>query len=1012
MRYLACSSILILLLSACAEDAPTPRPPRTDASSDIGAFDVPDSVDQPDAEPDTPDALPEIDAEPDAEPDVQEDPEPDIEPDVEPDVEPDIERDLPPPSVDWCRLQSPAHFEGTLGASLTVLGRVRASGITDRTEATDADAAIEAEVGFGSAEFDTSEWTWIPAEPDATWADPASAADQYSAELAVPSTGESRIAYRFRRGGDGNWGDWTLCDLSRGAGRDGSEDGFALEDAGVVRGLGPCDIENVCGSAPLSECADPDTLRSFADTPTCEVVGGAAACNFAPIETECPARTECVGGACVSDSVTINWCRLDSPVSLELSPETAFPAAASIRVVGLTDRTTSVDVDERLAVDLGIGPVGSDVSSPAWRWTAGEPDADWTNSGGVDRWEANLSGVGVGSWVAAARVSGDRGESFTYCDTNSGEGSDGSEDGFDPADAGQIEVFVRVDPCAPNPCVAEPVARCDGDAVRVSDAEGECAVADAAAECSYEESLVEDCGAAGFRCEGARCVSGVRAPEAGELVITEIMAVTDGDIWFELTSVSDETVNLDGCAFLGSSGTTDISRPVLIEAGERFVFASGESTVDADFVIPSLSGGDAGFVYLSCDDATVDSMSWEADQITSNTALQLDSDSTDTETNDLGVRWCVASDEYAPSYFGSPGEPNATCTLPSVPIEWCRLQWPLSITGNVGATENVYGRVYGEGVTDISPGTDENDLVLAQAGFGPEESTPGEDWTWFDAIGNVGWDDELEPGNDEYEATLRLNEAGTFDYAFRFSGDLGATWTLCDLEATSDGSEDGYSPEDAGEMTVAPAVDPCEPNPCTVDQAPSCDGDVSSVVQSAGVCSDFGGATCDYTPIEETCEPGLCVGGVCQLAPAVGPPWCRLQWPSTMTLAEGSTGDVYARVFASGVTDASRGVDRYPALIGEVGVGPVGVDPSESSLAFEWFEMSANEGYDDAASGEPNNDEYEVSISVDAAGAYSYVARITGDSRSTWVYCDLGPSGSADGFSSANVGELTVTSVE
>ncbi|MFT6395595.1 MAG: hypothetical protein ACJAYU_000337 [Bradymonadia bacterium] len=415
-------------------------------------------------------------------------------------------------------------------------------------------------------------------------------------------------------------------------------------------------------------------------------------------------------------------------------------------------------------------------------------------------------------------------------------------------------------------------------------------------------------------------------------------------------------------------------------------------------------------------------MSWESEQVTADTALQLDGAWVDADANDLAIRWCPATETYGGGYLGSPGAANESCDPPSVPIDWCRLQWPRSITGNVGATENVYGRVYGAGVNDLTSSTDENDLMLAQAGCGPDGSSPdssepGADWTWFDAIPNIGWDDELEVGNAEYEATIRMNEAGFFDYAFRFSGDLGASWTLCDLEAESDGSEDGYSSDHSGDFLVAPAVNPCDPNPCVVAPAPSCDGDVSSVVIESGICANFRGATFEYTPVEETCEPGLCEGGVCQLAPPVETPWCRLQWPASMTLTEGAAGDVYARVFVSGVTSATRGVDRYPALIGQVGVVPVGgapfgADLTEASLAFDWFEMTANTSFDDVAAGEPNNDEYEVAITVDEPGTYSYVAGFTGDSGSSWVYCDLGPSGSADGFSSSNVGALTVTSAE
>lgn len=300
------------------------------------------------------------------------------------------------------------------GETFTTLGRVLAIGISERTEGTDDDSSLEAEVGIGPADSPLADWTWIPADPDESWTDPAAMTDQYTAELVIPAPGELRIAYRFRRGaavdGPPDWGDWTSCDLSRGAGRDGSEDGLSIVDAAVILGLSPCDRENACGSPPLAECEDGSTLRTYETAPRCEILVGEASCTFPATAVDCALRTECAADACISDSVTIDWCRLDTPLSLELSPEAGFAATASIRAPGLTDRSAMVDTDERLRLDRGLGPVGSSVDSSAWRWTEGEADATWNDPDGVDRWLADLPGVGVGvgSWQLARRGSGQR----------------------------------------------------------------------------------------------------------------------------------------------------------------------------------------------------------------------------------------------------------------------------------------------------------------------------------------------------------------------------------------------------------------------------------------------------------------------------------------------------------------------------------------------------------------------------------------------------------------------------
>ena len=54
--------------------------------------------------------------------------------------------------------------------------------------------------------------------------------------------------------------------------------------------------------------------------------------------------------------------------------------------------------------------------------------------------------------------------------------------------------------------------------------------------------------------------------------------------------------------------------------------------------------------------------------------------------------------------------------------------------------------------------------------------------------------------------TLSVSQAGTYDFAARFSSDGGSTWTYGDRNAGpgSDGSEDGYQSVNAGALTVTP----------------------------------------------------------------------------------------------------------------------------------------------------------------------------------------------------------------
>ena len=89
----------------------------------------------------------------------------------------------------------------------------------------------------------------------------------------------------------------------------------------------------------------------------------------------------------------------------------------------------------------------------------------------------------------------------------------------------------------------------------------------------------------------------------------------------------------------------------------------------------------------------------------------------------------------------------------------------------------------------------------------------------------------------------------------------------------------------------------------------------------------------------------------------------------------------------------------------EIGVGPDGSDPA-TSTAWTWTVGGPNPGF----SGDPtsaDNDEYMGTITFGAAGTYDYAARLSNGS-SVYTFCDLGSSGSADGYAPANAGSLLV----
>ena len=147
---------------------------------------------------------------------------------------------------------------------------------------------------------------------------------------------------------------------------------------------------------------------------------------------------------------------------------------------------------------------------------------------------------------------------------------------------------------------------------------------------------------------------------------------------------------------------------------------------------------------------------------------------------------------------------NEVSALPHFTIGWANLQWPPSMIHTISVvdrTDNVYGQVWIDGVTN-QPGATES--LRAQLGFGPDGSDPdgNSDWVWVDATFNADVDN-----NDEFVASMLPESVGTFDYVYRYSTTNGRDWVYADL----DGIGNGYSPAQAGDLTVNSSGDTTAP---------------------------------------------------------------------------------------------------------------------------------------------------------------------------------------------------------
>jgi hypothetical protein len=133
-------------------------------------------------------------------------------------------------------------------------------------------------------------------------------------------------------------------------------------------------------------------------------------------------------------------------------------------------------------------------------------------------------------------------------------------------------------------------------------------------------------------------------------------------------------------------------------------------------------------------------------------------------------------------------------------------------------------------------------------------------------------------------------------------------------------------------------------------------------------------------------------------SPGIG--WCDLQWPAAVTNPAGTpTPLIFGRVYKAGVTEPAG----PPAGISaQVGYGPTGTDP-RSAPGWLWTDAVWNPSCPDCG----NDDEFMESLTVTTVGSYSYAYRFSEDDGFTFVYADFNP-GTSDGFSTANLGSLTV----
>ncbi|MCB9553331.1 MAG: lamin tail domain-containing protein [Myxococcales bacterium] len=363
-----------------------------------------------------------------------------------------------------------------------------------------------------------------------------------------------------------------------------------------------------------------------------------------------------------------------------------------------------------------------------------------------------------------------------------------------------------------------PAEICDNGADEDGDGDVDCADADCADDPACE-------------------VAQPRAPQVGDLAITEIMydpSAVDDSVgeYIEVRNISNSPLELMGLRFRDNTNNAGVT------INNSLVVPPGGYVVAARNINPGINGGVAAVVALNnvlqlgntndivritygTPEVDLDSVTYDERvgwPIAIGASLQLGAENDPRVVdNNNAAFWCLSTAPFGAGDRGTPGADNTRCApLPPVAraVDFCRLQFPAEIEGIPGDRVTVYGRFYEAGITDRSNMNDAEPGARGQLGYIADGADPANpmSWTWVDAVPNAGYVGGDEPNNDEHQVDLVLPAVGLYSYAFRFTVDDGTSWTRCDLDgagANLDGGVPGssFSFDQTGLMLV-------DPNPC------------------------------------------------------------------------------------------------------------------------------------------------------------------------------------------------------
>ena len=690
-------------------------------------------------------------------------------------------------TIDWCNLDRPTDGTWERGSAFDTFGRVYIAGVTDQTSGNDgsAYAQIIGQIGFGAAGTDAAMWDmWGTLAPNMEQ-DPLTDMDEYAMFDGPLWQDPGDYDFLIRFSGDSG-ATWIYCNANRestlGYNGTDAENPYTLVKNGhftVTPGYAdPCVPDNPCDAPNQGICTDED----LNEVPECACDegytfdGGSTCINEKQVdcaaEPNKPANSHdiieqvwvyyngtswtdpatCSQWACDEgyhwndteesclETLTINWCNLETPTDITFYRGETASVYGRVYVPGVTDQTVDVDTAPQLLVQVGSGAAGnSAIDGMYWGPMEPNPYSNLAPGIGVDEDEYQYIGPVtemIGDWDLSVRVSGDSGATWTFCNANRAPEYNGT-DAENPYDLLKNGHFTVTSPCgegvcsAPNKSVCvdsdnEPYYTCSCDE-NYHDADGDCAADMRTVACS--DNLP------------ANAYWKADEEHDGEGNVTQTWS---GTMWLP----SADECPLDCDATYHYENSSEQCAPNIIGR-----LCTNPLPEGADWVETGVYDGVGNLTQTWIGPGDNE---WEP--------------STDS------CPWACTDPAYHENY-----EVNQ-CLL-TYAIGWCGNMDPLSANAFPGDQKDISAELWINNLTNASTinGTEHTidpymPQIKAELGAGPHGTDPATwDKMWMPAIPNADIGN-----NDEYIASPVVDmDPGEYDYAYRFSGNSGQTWTYC-----------------------------------------------------------------------------------------------------------------------------------------------------------------------------------------------------------------------------------------